>query len=130
MSTNNLCAPLGGMPRGIIMFVSHKRVPIIPHSDFGDPDCCGCLFGVAQGDLAEIVCNECRVVVRTVPASDLQRTLDEMELEGDVASAVCPHCGATHLAPGFSMLMAFVCDNCGKVVKLSDDPGVEQIFGE
>ena len=62
--------------------------------------------------------------------SDLQRTLDEVELEGDVASAVCPHCGATHLAPGFSRLMAFVCDNCGKVVKLSDDPGVDQIFGE
>jgi hypothetical protein len=74
------------------MFASHERVPINPHSDFGDADCCGCLFGVAQGDLAEIVCNECRVVVRTVPASHLQRTLDEMELEGEVASAVCPHC--------------------------------------
>ena len=82
----------------------HERVPIIPHSDFGDPECCGCLFRVVQGDLAEIVCTECLVVVRTIPASDLQRTLDEMELEGDVASAVCPHCGATHLAPGFSML--------------------------
>lgn|ERR1035441_2290516 len=80
--------------------VSHERVPIISHSDFGDPDCCGCLFGVTQGDLAEIVCNECLVVVRAVPASDLQRTLDEMEVAGGVASAVCPHCGATHLAPG------------------------------
>jgi hypothetical protein len=39
-------------------------------------------------------------VVRAVPASDLQRTLDEMEVAGGVASAVCPHCGATHLAPG------------------------------
>jgi len=110
--------------------VPHEPVPIIPHSDFGDPDCCGCLFGVTKGDLGEIVCNECLVVVRTVPASDLQRTLDEMELAGDVASAVCPHCGATHLAPGFSMLMAFVFDNCGKAVKLSDAPGIEQIFGE
>ena len=68
-------------------------------------------------------------VARTVPVSDLQRTLDEMELDGDVASAVCPHCGATHSAPGSSMLMAFVCDNCSKAVKLPDDPGVEQIFG-
>ena len=101
MSRNNRRSA-GGTPRGIIMFVSHERVPIIPHSDFGDAGCCGCLFGVTQGDLAKIVCNECQVVVRTVPASDLQRTLDEMELEGDVASAVCPHCGATHLAPGFS----------------------------
>ncbi len=99
------------------MFVGHERVPIIPHSDFGDLDCCGCLFGVVQRDLAEIVCNECRLVVRLVPASDLQRTLDEMELAGDVASAVCPYFGVAHLAPGFSILMAFVCDNCGKVVK-------------
>jgi hypothetical protein len=110
--------------------VSHERVPIIPHSNFGDPECCGCLFGVVQGDLAEIVCNECLVVVRRVPVSDLRRTLDEMELAGDVASALCPHCGATHLVPGFSTLMAFVCDYCGKAVQLSDDPGVDQIFGE
>jgi hypothetical protein len=58
------------------------------------------------------------------------RTLDEMELEADVASAVCPHYGATHLAPGFSMLMAFVCDNCGEAVKVSDDPGVGWNSGE
>ena len=35
-------------------------------------------------------------------ARDLQRTLKEMEIRGDVASAICPHCGAVHLAPGFS----------------------------
>jgi hypothetical protein len=28
------------------------------------------------------------------------------------------------------MLMVFVCDNCGNAVILSDDPGIEQIFGE
>ena len=35
--------------------VSTKREcgPIIPHSDFGDPDCCGCLFGVVCGDEAD-----------------------------------------------------------------------------
>jgi len=104
------------------MLVSDERIPIIPYSNFGDPDCCGCLFGVSQGDLAEIVCNECQVVVCTIPASDLQRRLDEMELEGDGASAMCPHCRATHLAPGFSMLMAFICENCGNAVQLSDGP--------
>jgi hypothetical protein len=83
------------------MLVSHERVPIIPHSDFGDPDCCGCLFGVVQGDLAVIVCNECRVVVRTFAPADLQRTLDEMELEGDVASAVCPYCGCDSFGSRF-----------------------------
>jgi hypothetical protein len=31
----------------------------MPHSDFGDPDCSGCLNGVIRGDQADIVCNEC-----------------------------------------------------------------------
>jgi hypothetical protein len=43
-----------------------------------------------------------------------------MEVAGDVASAVRPRWGAVHLAPGFSMLMAFVCHNCGKPVQLLD----------
>jgi hypothetical protein len=78
----------------------HERGPIIPHSDFGDVDCCGCLFGIGRGDQADIVCNECNAIVRTVPVADLERTLREMELQGDVASAICPRCGAVHLAPG------------------------------
>jgi hypothetical protein len=35
---------------------------------------------VIRGDLAEIVCNECQAVVRTVPAAERRRALDEMEL--------------------------------------------------
>ena len=62
----------------------------------------------------EIRCNECNTPIRTVPASDLQRTLAKMELNGDVASAICPHCGAVDLAPGFSRLITFVCDECGR----------------
>jgi hypothetical protein len=108
----------------------HERGPIIPHSDFGDADCCGCLFGVSSGDQADIVCNECNVIVRTVPVADLARTLRDMELQGDVASAMCPHCGAVHLAPGFSKLIAFVCDECGETVRLSDDPGIDRFFPE
>jgi hypothetical protein len=77
-----------------------ERGPIIPHSDFGDAECCGCLFGVVGGDQAEIRGNECDARIRTVPASDLQRTLGEMELNGDIGSAICPHCGAVHLALG------------------------------
>jgi hypothetical protein len=29
----------------------------LPHSDFGDPDCCGCLNGIIRGDQADIACN-------------------------------------------------------------------------
>ena len=48
----------------------------LPHSDLGDPECCGCLNRIVQGDLARIVCSECSLVVKTAPAADLRRTLD------------------------------------------------------
>ena len=56
----------------------------LPHSDFGDPECCGCLNGIMCGDYARIECNECSTVIRTLAAANLQRTLDEMELSFDV----------------------------------------------
>ena len=50
----------------------------LPHSSFGDPGCCGCLDGLVRGSLAHIACNECGAILRTVSASTLRRTLDEM----------------------------------------------------
>jgi hypothetical protein len=92
----------------------------IPHSSFGDPDCCGCLNGVINGESADIVCNECGLTIQTVPAADLQRTLAEMELRLDVAGEICPHCKAVNLFPGFSRMLAFICKECGKGVALSE----------
>ena len=51
----------------------------------------------------------CEAVVRIVSAGELQRTLTAMELTLDVASAICPHCGAMNLFPGFSCTLAFTC---------------------
>lgn len=103
---------------------------VIPHADFGDPECCGCLNGIIRGQQADIVCNECRNVVRSVPATNLRRALNEMELRLDLATAKCPYCGAVHVAPGFSELIAFKCDNCGQTAKLENDPNADVIFGE
>jgi hypothetical protein len=47
-------------------------------------------------------------------ASDLQRTIDERELQLDLAIGLCSHCGAVNLLPGFSRVEAFVCQTCGK----------------
>jgi hypothetical protein len=105
------------------MDVSEIIQTTIPHSAFGDPDCCGCLNGITQGSQAVIVCNECNKIVRFVPAADLERTLDRIELALNVASAKCPHCGAVHPAPGFSELLAFGCDQCGRSVMLSGTSG-------
>ncbi len=88
----------------------------LPHSDFGDPGCCGCLNGVIRGDQADIVCNECGTVLRTVPAANVGQTLTELELTLEVASEVCPHCGSVNLFPGFSKMLAFSCRQCGKAV--------------
>jgi hypothetical protein len=89
----------------------------LAHADFGSPDYCGCLIGIIR-EQGLICCSECDAIIRTVPASDLQRTLDAMELSLDLATAKCPHCGAE--------LIAFVGDNGGKSVKLRDDPNVDR----
>ena len=91
----------------------------LPHCEFGDPDCCGCLTGVVRGDQAEFVCNECGAIVRTVPAETLQKIIDELELSLTIATAKCPHCGAANIAPGFSKLTAYVCEHCGEGVNTS-----------
>ena len=90
----------------------------IPHADFGDPECCGFLQGVTIGSEAEIECNECGAVIRSVPVNDLQRTLQEMEATLDVATAMCPHCRTVNLFPGFTEMLAFICKKCGRPVEV------------
>lgn len=75
---------------------------IIPHSDTGDPECCGCLVGLIEGNQANIVCNECGEVVAVVPAAALQAKLAELAVGQEVSSARCPYCGAVNTFPGFS----------------------------
>jgi hypothetical protein len=105
--------------------MSSERVvgTTLPHSDFGARECCGCLNGITRGEQADLVCNECGAVVRTVAAGELERAIHEMELSLDVATAQCPHCGAVHVAPGLSKLLAFVCDKCGQGVTVYGAPG-------
>ena len=110
--------------------VEERRVwsegPILPHLDFGDPECCGTIWAITRNgdpDTADLICNECSAVVRTVPTVDVQRILDEMESMLDVATSKCPHCGAVTLVPGFSRVLAFVCHECGTGVTPAEDPG-------
>ncbi|PWT80808.1 MAG: hypothetical protein C5B58_10970 [Acidobacteria bacterium] len=90
--------------------------PLLPHMFFGDPGCCGTLRGLKrldQPETADIACNECNVVVRTVPMVDLRQTLDQMETTLEPATAECPHCGAVNLFPGFKQMLAYRCRKCG-----------------
>jgi hypothetical protein len=89
---------------------------ILPHSDFGAPDCCELLLPFERGDFADIICNECGAIIQSVNAADLRRTLDEMQVKLDVASERCPHCGSVNHMPGFSQMLAFSCRSCGRAV--------------
>ena len=82
--------------------------------------------GVIRGDQADIVCNECGTVLRTVPAANVWQTLTELEIALEVASEMCPHCGSVNLFPGFSKMLAFTCRQCGKAVLR---PGVVSLAG-
>ena len=82
---------------------------ILPHSDFGDPECSGLFFAIERGDRSDIQCNGCGVVLKSVRVAHLRRTLD-MEL--DLASETCPHCGAVNLFPGFTSMNAHTCRQC------------------
>lgn len=93
---------------------------MLPHSEFGDTECCGLFFGVERDGVADITCNECGVVLKTVPSTDLRATFDEMEVSLGVASEMCPHCGKVNLFPGFDRMFAFICRECGESVVLAE----------
>jgi hypothetical protein len=124
-----VCSMAAADLQAILSQMEHTRLTTIPHSSFGDEECCGCLDAVIDGDQAVIQCNECNAVIRNVPVADLERTLTEMELTLDCCSEMCPHCGSVNVISGFSQLMAYTCQNCGEVVRLSDDPDVGRFFG-
>jgi hypothetical protein len=65
--------------------------------------------------------NECDTVVRTVPATELQRTLDEMESTLDLRTDMCPHCGKVNVFLGFLRILAYICRECGRLVNLELD---------
>lgn len=96
-----------------------------PHQNFGDSECCGFLFGLVRNGEGYIGCNDCPVIVRKVPADRLRQVLNEMESELELASEQCPHCGKVNLFPGFSTMMTYTCHECGRLVRLSEDPGIE-----
>lgn len=95
-------------------FQIHEKVipTLIPHAKFGAPQCRGYLYGRTVMKTAGIVCNKCLEIIRLVRPGNLQRLMDEMELQLEVASALCHHCGAASLFPGFSHVDAFVCREC------------------
>jgi hypothetical protein len=93
------------------------ELPIVPHEFVGGTDCCGCLIALIRGDEADLVCNECDALIKTVPASNVENELAGMLLSQEAFStAVCPYCGAINTFFGFSHVLAYVCSECGSSI--------------
>lgn len=88
----------------------------LAHSDFGDPECCGCLLASVSDQIAIVTCNECGAIIRSTRADQIDRILAEMELTLPVAAELCPYCGAANLMSGLVEAQAFVCQSCGRGV--------------
>ncbi len=67
------------------------------------------------GDQADIVCNECAAVLRTVPVEQATSTMVEIA-SGEICSARCTSCGALNTYIGFSSIDALICSVCGESV--------------
>jgi len=61
-----------------------------------------------------------RIRRRTGSPTDLQRTLDEMELSLGMCTEMCPHCGRVNVFPGFAKMTGYTCWECGESVALGD----------
>jgi hypothetical protein len=71
---------------------------------------------VPRGDEADLVCNECNALIRTVPASEGEQMLTQLAPSDELCSARCPHCEALNVFVGFSIMEAFTCSECGEGV--------------
>jgi len=96
------------------------ELPIVPHSEFGDKECCGCLIVVERGSQAGLVCNECARWSGSCPLPLWNKRLLEMAMARGLCSAICPHCGGLNTFPGWSSLQAHICRECGEGVVIPD----------
>ena len=58
-----------------------SNLPVIPHEDVADLDCWGCLIAEVRGDEADITCNECDTVTRTVAAHEAAAIMERLMME-------------------------------------------------
>ena len=94
--------------------LNHDELAVVPHSD----DCCGCLVVIERGDDADLVCNECGALIRTVPTDEAPQVLMRMAMSEEMCSAVCPHCQGLNTFPGFTSIEAYICRECGQGVSV------------
>ena len=100
-----------------IMHQHERGYLIVPHEVATGADCDGFLIIEERGDVADLKCNSCGVVVDTAPIGRASARLMELGSR-EICSAQCPHCGATNLFRGYTVIEAFVCRECGEGVSV------------
>jgi hypothetical protein len=94
---------------------------LLPHSEFGNPQCPGLFFPSARGNVVDLMCNDCGFVLCTVPPADVERMQDELQAAvGGGNKAQCPRCGIVNRLPPFTEILAFTCRNCGEPLSPPD----------
>src|SRR6058998_925198 len=101
------------------MYPAFDHLPIIPHENVADVDYCGCLMVRTREAQGDIVCNECGGVIRTVPIGNVEAVMLELAQTEMICSANCTHCGTLNIFPGVSVIMSFICRECGEGVDLA-----------
>jgi hypothetical protein len=51
---------------------------------------------------------------------EVNRTLDDMKLSLEMCTGMCPHCGNVNIFPGFTEMIAYTCQECGRAVGAGD----------
>jgi hypothetical protein len=100
---------------------------LIPHSEHGDPECCGTIWPLAREGNAELVdfwCNVCDALITTVKPSEVTATIEAIRIDkGEGVAAFCNHCGGINEFPGYSEMFAFTCRHCGQADTLARADG-------
>jgi hypothetical protein len=72
---------------------------------------------VAHGGVADLICNSCGTAVDTVRIDRARPRLMELA-SSEICSGRCPHCGAINVFPGYKVIAAFNCRECGEGVSV------------
>ena len=75
-------------------------------------------MAVEHGEMADLECNECGIVTKSVPGHVAESTLIEMSMALTFGTETCPECGELNTFPGFDSMLAFTCRHCGIGVKV------------
>jgi hypothetical protein len=65
-----------------------------------------------RGEVSDLTCNDCGVVVLSVPGNEAESTLIQMSLALGSCSETCPHCGSMNIFTGFHTMEAYTCRYC------------------